>query len=37
MTTKEAILKAVEDLPDVCLDELASYAEHLRHKTAIES
>ncbi|MBU4271643.1 MAG: DUF2281 domain-containing protein [Planctomycetes bacterium] len=37
MTTKEAILKAVEDLPEKCLDELASYAELLRRKTAVQS
>jgi len=35
MTTKEAILKAVEDLPEECLDDLANYAELLRHKTAL--
>jgi len=37
MTTREIILKAVEDLPEECLDELASYAERLRRKTAAES
>jgi len=37
MTTKEAILKAVEDLPEECLDDLANYAELLRHKTAFLS
>lgn len=37
MTTKEAILKAVDDLPEECLGELASYAELLRHKTAVQS
>ncbi len=37
MTTKEVILKAVEDLPEECLDDLANYAELLRHKTALLS
>jgi hypothetical protein len=37
MTTKEAILKAVDDLPEECLSELASYAERLRYKSAIQS
>ena len=37
MTAREAILKAVEDLPEECLGELASYADLLRHKTAIQS
>jgi hypothetical protein len=37
MTTKEAILKAMEDLPEEYLDELASYAERLRRRTAVES
>jgi hypothetical protein len=30
MTAKEAILKAVEELPEECLDDLADYAERLR-------
>jgi hypothetical protein len=37
MTVKEAILKAVEDLPEECLDDLASYADLLRHKAAVRS
>ena len=37
MTTKEVILKAVEDLPEDRLDELATYAERLRCKTAVLS
>jgi hypothetical protein len=37
MTAKEAILKAVEDLPEECLDDLARYVEELRQKTALRA
>jgi hypothetical protein len=37
MTAKEAILKAVEDLPEECLGELASYADLLRHRIPARS
>lgn len=37
MTTKEAILHAVEDLPEECLDDLAQYVDALRHKSALQS
>jgi hypothetical protein len=37
MTAKEAILKAVEDLPEERLGELACYAALLRHKSAVEA
>jgi hypothetical protein len=33
MTAKEAILKAVEELPEECLNDLAIYADQLRRKT----
>lgn len=32
MTGKQAILKAVEELPDDCLDELAEYVQLLKQK-----
>jgi hypothetical protein len=35
MTAKETILRAVEDLPDEFLGELASYADLLRHRNAV--
>lgn len=37
MTAKQAILKAVEDLPEECFDELASYVDLLRHKAALQA
>jgi hypothetical protein len=37
MTAKEAIVQAVEELPDDCLDDLAHYVEALRHRTALHS
>jgi hypothetical protein len=33
MTTKEAIVKAVEDMPEEYLDDLAHYVEKLQHKS----
>lgn len=36
MTAKEAILKAVEDLPEERLGELANYADLLCHKAAVQ-
>ena len=35
MTVKEAIVQAVEDLLEECLDDLAHYVEALRHRTAL--
>jgi hypothetical protein len=35
MTAKEAILQAVEVLPEECLDDLAHYADALRHRAAL--
>ena len=35
MTVKEAIVQAVEDLPEECLDDLAHYVEALRHRAAL--
>ena len=35
MTAKEAIVQAVEDLPDECLDDLAHYVGTLRQKSAL--
>ena len=37
MTAIEAIVQAVEDLPDECLDDLAHYVEALRQKTALQT
>jgi hypothetical protein len=37
VTTKEAILHAVEDLPEECLDDLAHYVDTLRHKNALHA
>jgi hypothetical protein len=37
MTAKEAIVKAVEDLPEECLDDLSHYVEALRHRTALRA
>jgi hypothetical protein len=37
MTAKEAIVQAVEDLPDECLDDLAHYVETLRQRTALQA
>jgi hypothetical protein len=37
MTAKEAILKAVEVLPDDRLGDLANYADLLRHEEAVLS
>jgi hypothetical protein len=34
MTAKEAIVHAVEELPEECLDDLAQYVETLRRRTA---
>lgn len=35
MTAKETLVKAVEDLPEECLAELAHYVETLRQKRAL--
>ena len=37
MTAKEAVLKAVEDLPDDLLGDLADYVDRLRHKAALQA
>ena len=37
MTAKEAIVQAVEELPEECLDDLAHYVEALRHRAALRS
>ena len=37
MTAKEAIVQAVEELPEECLGDLAHYVEVLRHKTAMHA
>lgn len=37
MTVKEAIVRAVEELPEECLDDLAHYVEVLRSKKADEN
>lgn len=35
MTAKEAIVQAVEDLPDDCLDDLAHYVDALRQRASL--
>jgi len=37
MTAKEAIVQAVEDLPEDCLDDLAHYVEALRQRAALQT
>ena len=37
MTAKEAIVQAVEDLPEDCLDDLAQYVETLRQRAALRA
>ena len=37
MTAKEAIVKAVEDMPEEYLDDLARYVETLRQKAALHT
>jgi hypothetical protein len=37
MTAKEAIVQAVEDLPDDCLDDLVRYVEVLRRRAAVRA
>ena len=37
MTAKEAIVQAVEDLPEECLDDLAHYVDALRNKAALHT
>jgi hypothetical protein len=37
MTAKEAIVRAVEDLPEECLDDLAHYVEALRLRSALRA
>jgi hypothetical protein len=37
MTAKEAIVQAVEDLPEECLDDLAQYVEVLRRRAALRT
>jgi hypothetical protein len=37
MTAKEAIVKAVEDLPEDCLDDLAQYVETLHRRAALRA
>ena len=37
MTAKEAILKAVEELPEECLDDLATYVETLRRTAPLHA
>jgi hypothetical protein len=35
MTAKEAVVQAVEDISDECLDDLAHYVDVLRKKTSL--
>jgi hypothetical protein len=37
MTAKEAIVHAVEDLPDECLDDLAHYVDALRRRASLRA
>ncbi len=37
MTAKEAIVKAVDDLPEECLDDLAHYVDALRQGAALRA
>jgi hypothetical protein len=37
MTVKEAIVQAVEQLPEECLDNLARYVESLRQRSALQN
>jgi hypothetical protein len=37
MTAKEAIVHAVEDLPDDCLDDLAQYVDALRRRVSLRA
>jgi hypothetical protein len=37
MTAKEAIVQAVENLPDECLDDLAHYVDALRRRASLRS
>ncbi len=37
MTSKEAIVQAVEDLPEECLSDLAQYVEALRRQAAMQA
>ncbi len=37
MTAKEAIVRAVEDLPEECLEDLARYVEKLRQRAALHA
>lgn len=37
VSVKESIVRAVEDLPEECLDDLAHYVEELRQRTALRT